>query len=111
MTESNKKYITGAAVLHALADGKRVRNQYASSDHFVQVREGCIRNVLGEAISPNLDGLWEIVEEPATDAKLIAEMRRRAAAVNAGEHGTGIARGYNAAADMLEARSLTGRKP
>ncbi len=90
MTE--KKYITGADALRALADGKIVRLPgFPALD--AETCEIAVSEIL------RYTG-WEIVEEPATDEELVAWMRRAAK-----EDVSILARqAYALCADMLEKR-------
>ncbi len=96
-----KQYITGADVLRALAEGRKVRPQSWTTDYLYF--DSRIRNKNGCPWHGMLDGSWEIVEEPATDAALIAEMRALAndPAIPRGEQGV-----YLVCARMLEKRSV-----
>ncbi len=105
MTE--KKYITGADVLRALADGKKVRRAPWSKGRFLQLTSEGVANSDGHPSFIMEANDWEIVEEPTTDAELVAEMRRLARTGATYE----MAPAYAHCADMLEARSLTGSKP
>lgn len=91
---TDPKHITGADVLRALADGKRVR----------PVDEGIVgRHITaqsGYSTAYFYEHEFKIVEEPATDAELVAEMRRMAKA------GASYEPAYAHCADMLEKRSL-----
>ncbi len=96
---TDKKYITGADVLRALADGKKVR---PCGNHFVtHTLEN--NSTPGHSLTYFLSNNFEIVEEPATDAALIAEMRALAndPAIPRGEQGV-----YLVCADMLEKRKV-----
>ncbi len=102
MTE--KKYITGADVLRALADGKRVRMRDGVAG-YLRLSDGVLTNALGlpaRCVS-DFTGDWEIVEEPATDAELVAEMRRRASFSSTSKWHREV---WLLAADMLEKRSF-----
>ncbi len=93
---TNPKHITGADALRALADGKIVRLPgFPAFD--AETCEIAVSEIL------RYTG-WEIVEEPATDAELVAEMRlyERTAETPA------AAIAWRQAAAMLEKRS---RKP
>jgi hypothetical protein len=98
-----KNYITGADVLRALADGKKVRRAH----HDYHVRLSGVELILstGTPFRGTFDGDWEIVEEPATDAELVAEMRRLAAR-DAADLRKLTAAVYAYCADMLEKRSI-----
>lgn len=102
--------MNGREALKALADGKRVRVAGGTSGSYVVIGDGRIRNALGDAISPDLDIEWELVEEPATDEELIAEMERLAVEMDA--RGTvltcdGRAGTYRECARMLRERRVT----
>lgn len=73
--------MTGADALRALADGKPVRRaQWSPKDYVVVNKCGSLVDEHGGPWAP--EGLdhsdWSVVEEPATDAELVAEMRRLA---------------------------------
>ncbi len=94
----SKKYSTGADVLRALADGRKVIHRPSGltlvySDDAVRVLPN------GRPYEGRFHGDWEIVEEPATDAELVAEMRRRATS-------PGSWQAWAEAANMLEKRSV-----
>ncbi len=69
---NNKKYITGADVLRALADGKRLLERDRPHSPVV------LADAASMSVSYLVHGNWEIVEKRATDAELIAEMERLA---------------------------------
>ncbi len=100
MTE--KKYITGVEVLQAICRGHTVvpvnRTGYKQP---VCWENNAVRCVNGAAFMGDFNGNWEIVEEPATDAELVAEMRRYA-----GQCGTGAKHAFNLCANMLEQRKV-----
>ncbi len=79
MTE--KKYITGADVLRALADGHRVRKPHEWTDGGF-IRFNGVRLVDEEndhfGANAGFADKWEIVEEPATDAELVEKIRQLA---------------------------------
>ncbi len=70
---TDKQYITGAQAVHALADGKKVRDVLSGEEFSLyHLTHGHARQ-LG-----SVDRRFEIVQAPATDEELIAEMERRA---------------------------------
>ncbi len=74
---TDKKYITGAEVLRALADGKKVRFHCWRRGQFLAVNDGRVSREDGNVIHADFSGKWEVVEEPATDAEVIAEFLKR----------------------------------
>ncbi len=94
---TDMKNITGAAVLHALADGKRVRRVFGDYES----PDLSLDDLRNWEIRMFLVGDWEIVEGPATDAELVAEMRRLAQGYLNSSSGREAA---NRCADMLEKR-------
>ncbi len=93
--------ITGADVLRALADGKRVR----PTDEGIVGRYITVQS--GYSTAYFYEHEFEIVEEPATDAALIAEMRRL---FHEEFYGTDVGEMAMRCADMLEQRSLKPQK-
>ncbi len=103
MTE--KKYITGVEVLSAICEGHTVvpvnRTGYRQP---VRWADNAVRCANGAVFMGDFYGNWEIVEEPATDAELIAEMR--ISAINTQGTRPDAANAYRACADMLEKRTV-----
>ncbi len=104
---TDKKYITGADVLRALADGKRVRRKTWEPKSFIFFSESNIRNQFGASFrvfEGLFEGDWEIVEEPATDEELATAMRIRA--IDTSDTRPDVANAYRICADMLEQRKV-----
>jgi hypothetical protein len=92
-----KKHITGADVLRALADGRKLKMEDDP------VRGGRLISVeAGYSTAFFYQHKFEIVEEPATDAELVAEMRQLAD----NTHNHLVAAALRHCADMLEKRSI-----
>jgi hypothetical protein len=68
-----KQCITGADAIRAIADGRKVRDVLDGKEYRLFELINGYGRVLG-----SVDRRFEIVEEPATDAELIAEFRRLA---------------------------------
>lgn len=102
-----KQFITGADVLRALADGKKVRMRDGGTG-YLRLRDGVLVNSLeltARSIG-DFTGDWEIVEEPATDAELVAEMRNLAEKAFV-EHKGEMSAAYSECADMLKTRKVS----
>ncbi len=97
--QEKPKYITGAEVLRALADGHRVRN--IETGAVVDIDCNVISDQHGNHIY-NFRGNWELYADPATDAELIAKFRQFA-----GETKHDLERwAWLEAAKMLESRKV-----
>ncbi len=99
---TDKQYnITGADVLRALADGKKLRGSNWVSKDCVWFDGRDVVWAPGHRYEGTWSGNWQIVEEPATDAELIAEMRKRAATTTNEANWA-----FEECADMLEQRKV-----